>query len=277
MRSDKLILILGAKGMLGSELSVIFADLQPICWDIDDLDITNEEIVQKRIREISPSIIINASAYTDVDGAEDNQEQANRINGTAVGHLAKTAQTIGAKLIHYSTDYVFSGTNKSGYKENDDTNPVNAYGYSKLQGEQAIQNTCKEYYIIRTSWLYGKNGKNFVDTMLNIGNKQKEIQVVNDQFGKPTYTVDLALRTRRLIEDKLPYGVYHITNEGQVSWFEFAKKVFDLVDMPVSVLPVASDKFPRPAKRPNYSSLINTKIPTSREWQVALNEYISKR
>lgn len=277
MRSDKLILILGAKGMLGSELSVVFHDLKPICWDIDDLDITNEEIVQQRIREISPSIIINASAYTDVDGAEENQELANRINGTAVGHLAKTAQVIGAKLLHYSTDYVFNGENKSGYSEEDDTDPINAYGQSKLLGEQAIQSICEEYYIIRTSWLYGKGGKNFVETMISIGNEKEKVGVVDDQFGKPTYTVDLAKRTRELIEEKKPHGIYHITNEGQTNWHEFAKKIFEISNMPVNVIPVSSERFPRPAKRPHYSSLVNTKIPPSRKWQEALTEYISKR
>jgi dTDP-4-dehydrorhamnose reductase len=277
MRSDKLILILGAKGMLGSELSVVFEDLQPICWDIDDLDITNEDVVQKRIREISPSVIINASAYTNVDGAEDKQDIANRINGTAVGHLAKTARTIGAKLIHYSTDYVFNGENESGYKENDITDPLNAYGRSKLLGEQAVKNICEEYYIIRTSWLFGKKGKNFVDTMINIGKEKREVEVVDDQFGKPTYAVDLAERTRELIENKMTFGIYHITNEGQTSWFDFAKKIYEVSEMKVSVTPVSSEQFSRPAKRANYSSLINTKMPSSREWQVALKEYIKKQ
>ena len=270
-----MVLILGAKGMLGSELSLVFADSKPICWDIDDLDITNEKIVQKRIREMSPSIIINASAYTNVDGAEENEETANRINGTAVGHLAKTAELIGAKLIHYSTDYIFSGKNKSGYKENSRSNPVNAYGRSKLIGEQAIKKYCERYYIIRTSWLYGRGGKNFVDTMLDIGAKNKEIKVVEDQFGKPTYTLDLAKRTRKLIEGDSRYGIYHITNEGTTNWFSFAEKIFELAQLSVSVIPVKSDQFPRPAKRPNYSSLINTKIPLSRKWQIALKDYIS--
>ena len=261
--------------MLGSELSLVFADLKPICWDIDDLDITKEEIVQKRIREMSPSVIINASAYTNVDGAEDNEELANRINGTAVGHLAKTAELIGAKLIHYSTDYVFNGKNKYGYKESDKPDPVNAYGRSKLLGENAILNECKSFYIIRTSWLYGRGGKNFVDTMIKLGKEHNEVKVVNDQFGKPTYTFDLAKQTRKLIEEERPYGIYHVTNEKQASWFEFAEKIFKLSGIKTSVLPVNSDEFLRPAKRPNYSSLINTKIKPLRSWESALAEYLS--
>lgn len=263
--------------MLGSELSLIFSDLQPICWDIDDLDITKEEIVQKRIREMSPSVIINASAYTNVDGAEDNEELANRINGTAVGHLAKTAELIGAKLIHYSTDYVFNGECESGYQESDKPDPVNAYGRSKLLGEQAIQKECKDYYIIRTSWLYGRGGKNFVDTMIKLGKENKAVKVVNDQFGKPTYTADLARQTRKLIEGDKPYGIYHVTNEKQASWFDFAEKIFELSGIKTTVIPVTSGEFPRPAKRPNYSSLINTKIPKQRSWESALSEYLSAR
>jgi dTDP-4-dehydrorhamnose reductase len=277
MRSDKLVLILGAKGMLGTELSLVFSDLKPICWDIDDLDITKEEIVQKRIREMSPSVIINASAYTNVDGAEENEALANRINGTAVGHLAKTAELIGAKLVHYSTDYVFNGENLDGYHEADKPDPVNAYGRSKLMGERAIQKECKNYYIIRTSWLYGTAGKNFVETMIDLARDKKQISVVNDQFGKPTFTLDLAQQTRKLLDKEKNFGIYHITNEGQTSWFEFAKKIFELTRNNVQVIPVTTDKFPRPARRPHYSSLINTKTQLLRSWESALSDYVSKR
>lgn len=263
--------------MLGTELSVVFNDLKPICWDIADLDITKEEIVQKRIREMSPSVIINASAYTNVDGAEENEELANQINGIAVGHLAKTAELIGAKLVHYSTDYIFNGENKAGYREDEKPDPINAYGRSKLLGEEIIRKECKKYYIIRTSWLYGRAGKNFVETMIDLASKNKELKVVNDQFGKPTYTLDLALETKKILEHGNPYGIYHITNEEQTSWYDFAKKIFEIEGLKNEAIPVTSEQFRRPAPRPHYSSLINTKLPRMRNWQNALADYLSKR
>ncbi|PIS42445.1 MAG: dTDP-4-dehydrorhamnose reductase [Candidatus Kerfeldbacteria bacterium CG08_land_8_20_14_0_20_40_16] len=270
-------LILGAKGMLGTELSFIFRDYHPILWDRAELDITIENDVEEKIEKLKPQLIINSAAYTNVDGAETNQEVANKVNGEAVGYLARVAKELDAVLIHYSTDYVFDGKNKEGYKENDPTNPINAYGQSKLIGEKALRENCRRYYLIRTSWLYGKIGNNFVETIIRLGKEKNEVRVVNDQFGKPTYAVDLAQRTRELVEERKEYNIYHITNEGVTSWYGFAKEIYKQIGLTTKVIPVGTSEFPRPAQRPNYSSLINTKLTPSRHWKEALAEYFAKR
>lgn len=270
------ILILGAKGMLGTELSSVLGDLNPTLWDQEDLNITQESAVRNKITVLNPELIINAAAYTDVDGAETNQDTANQINGKAVEILGVVANKIGAVLVHYSTDYVFDGRNKKGYKEDNATNPINAYGKSKLLGEKAIKKNCQKYYLIRTSWLFGKHGKNFVKTIIQLGKSKKEIKVVADQFGQPTYTVDLALKTRELVEAKKEYGIYHITNEGITSWYDFTREIFRQIGLTVKVTPVATSEFPRPARRPEYSILINTKLTPMRSWKEALGDYLGR-
>ena len=181
---DKSLLILGAKGMLGGALTKVFADWRPTLWDQQDLDISDEQAVDRKTMELQPKVIINAAAYTNVDGCEQNNDLATRVNGLAVGYLAAAAKRIGATLVHYSTDYVFAGGKKEGYTESDKPNTVNFYGKSKLRGEKELQTNCRQYYLIRTSWLYGPGGKNFVDTILKLAESNKEIKVVNDQFGK---------------------------------------------------------------------------------------------
>ncbi len=275
------VLIIGAKGMLGHDLMAVFGDLNPIGADKEELEIADGAAVEKFILDLGPDIIINAAAYTDVDGCETNQDSAMKVNGYAVGYLAKTSQKIGAILVHYSTDYIFDGKKSEGYKEDDEPkNPVNFYGKSKLLGEKLLKENCQKYYLIRTSWLFGKHGKNFVDTILKLRKEKKELKVVNDQRGKPTYTVDLARRTRELIEGKYPFGVYHITNEGAVSWYDYALKIFEIYksfhpeQKLAKVVPCASAEFPRPAKRPSWSILQNTKLPSNRPWQESLEEYL---
>jgi dTDP-4-dehydrorhamnose reductase len=269
-------IIIGARGMLGQELAKIFQDWNPICWDRTEIDIADRENVNKKISEINPDLVINAAAYTNVDGAETEKELVMKINGEAVGYLAEACKKCGAILIHYSTDYVFDGKNQNGYKENDKPeNSVNAYGQSKLLGEKMLQENTDRFYLIRTSWLFGKGGKNFVETMLTLAQKNETIRVVNDQHGKPTFAVDLAKKTKKLVEGKFPFGIYHITNENTCTWHEFAKEIFKIADVNVEVTPVSSDEFPTPAKRPAYSILINTKLPSSRPWQEALEEYLN--
>lgn len=274
--ANKKILILGAQGMLGHDLCRVFSEFQPVCWDKKNVDITNHSDLEKKLKDLSPEIIINAAAYTAVDLAEDQKELANQVNGQAVGYLAKIAQEIGAILVHFSTDYIFAGTKKEGYKEDDLPHPLGAYGQSKLLGEQLLQKYVEMYYLIRTSWLYGKNGKNFVNTMLNLAKEKKEISVVNDQFGKPTYTLDLATATRQLLQKQLPCGIYHFPNEKETCWYEFAKKIFELARVNVKVRPIATKDYPTRAQRPKYSSLINTKFPLLRSWPAALNEYLKE-
>jgi len=290
IRNFMTVLILGAQGMLGHELATIFKGFKPILWDRPELDITNKAQVNVKLTEIRPDLVINAAAYTAVDDCETNRGLADKINGAAVGYLAQACKKISAILVQYSTDYVFSGRKKTGYQEKDKPKtPVNYYGVSKLLGEKNLQKYTDKFYLIRTSWLYGKYGKNFVATMLDLAKKQiagelaAPLKIVNDQFGKPTYARDLAKRTRELVESQKPFGIYHATNEAGpegISWYDFARGIFReavklklLVKMP-KIKPCTSGEFLRPARRPKYSMLVNTKLPRSRTWQVALREYL---
>ncbi|MEK7125651.1 MAG: dTDP-4-dehydrorhamnose reductase [Patescibacteria group bacterium] len=267
-------LIIGAKGMLGHELAKVFLDFKPFLWDMAEIDITNEAMVNEKIGDLAPELIINAAAYTNVDACETNEAVATKVNGEAVGYLANIAAKLGATLVHYSTDYVFDGSKKAGYGEADAPKPINAYGRSKLAGEQAIQNSgLKNYYIIRTAWLYGKDGKNFVETMLSLAEKGQPIKVIDDQVGSPTYVADLAKATRGLVESKKPSGIYHRTNAGQTSWHGFAKEIFSVFHKQVNLSPCASSEYPLPAQRPAWSVLNNTKLPVMRSWQEALRDY----
>ena len=275
------ILILGSNGMLGHDLAKAFSDTNPILWDKSELDITDEEQVTLKLNEIKPTIVINAAAYTDVDGAENNATLASKINGTAVGYLAKVCREIGAILVHYSTEYVFSGTKSNGYRENDKTDPLNVYGRSKARGEELLQKNSEMYYLIRSSWLYGQapqagkpRGLNFVQTMLKLAQAGEEIKVVNDQFGKPTYGRDLAQASRRLIDEMKPCGIYHLVNEGLCSWYDFAKKVFEIKGIKANLSPVSSAEYNSATPRPKYSVLINSKFELMRSWQEALEEYL---
>ncbi|MCD4703632.1 MAG: dTDP-4-dehydrorhamnose reductase [Methanosarcinaceae archaeon] len=258
-------LIMGAGGMLGSDLCSMLPDA--VRFTHRDLDIADRDSVIRSIEEIKPDVVINAAAYTNVDGCEDAQELAFIVNGYAPGYIAQACSNIGATLVHFSTDYVFDGSKKE-YVESDTTNPISVYGESKLLGEQEISKNMDDYRIIRTSWLFGKHGKNFVDTMLELSTRMDTVKVVNDQFGKPTYTLDLASRTREIIH--LESGIYHITNEGMCSWYEFASAIID------NTVPCQSEEFPTKAKRPDYSVLTNTKTTLLRHWTEALEEYLDE-
>lgn len=275
------ILILGAKGMLGQDLVKILADFSLTLWDKGEIDITDQNMVDKKITALNPQIIINCAAYTAVDNCEIHKDLALQLNNQAVGYLAFCAKRIGAILVHISTDYVFNGQNVKGYSEDSqEFGPVNFYGESKLSGEKTLKNIGGKYYLIRTSWIYGKNGKNFVETMLKLGAEQKEVRVVNDQFGKPTYAVDLASQILYILSNNLDFGVYHAINEtkeGGISWFEFSQKIMELAKLEAKVLPCSSQEYIRPAKRPSYSALINTKLPPLRNWEEALREYLASR
>lgn len=258
------VIIFGAGGMLGHDLQSLFVGAK--CFG-SELDITDEESVVGFIREFRPDVVINAAAYTDVDGCEDsgNFEHALSVNGEALIHISRVCREVGAVLVHFSTDYVFDGS-KEGYCESDVPNPINAYGHSKLLGERNIMENMGNYRIIRTSWLFGRHGNNFVDTMLRLSGEMDNVMVVDDQLGKPTYTADLAEMTAEVIE--MVPGIYHITNEGVCSWFEFAGAVIS------NVVPCTSDEFMRVAKRPTYSVLLNTKTVPMRHWRDALADYL---
>ncbi|MBU3966968.1 MAG: dTDP-4-dehydrorhamnose reductase [Euryarchaeota archaeon] len=258
-------LIFGAGGMLGTELCTVFPDAVKLKHR--DLDIRDREKVIETIETNKPDVVINAAGYTAVDDCEENRELAFDINGAAPGYIAQGCKRAGAILVHYSTDYIFDGSKKE-YVESDSPNPVNAYGSSKLAGEMNIIENMEDHRIVRTSWLYGAHGRNFVDTMLMLSGKMDKVKVVNDQFGKPTYTADLARKTKELVG--LPAGVYHITNEGVCSWYEFASAIIK------NTVQCTSDEFPRKARRPKYSVLVNTKTTPMRHWRDALAEYLKR-
>ncbi|MBI2426749.1 MAG: dTDP-4-dehydrorhamnose reductase [Candidatus Kerfeldbacteria bacterium] len=272
------LLIFGAKGMLGTDLMEVFSDLSPIGRDQSNCDITNELQVRRTLEEVKPTVVINAAAYTNVDGAESEEALATQINGEAVGILARAAKKAKAVLVHYSTDYVFDGARKEGYREDDPVHPIGAYGRSKVEGERQLALNSDAYYLLRTSWLYGKNGKNFVDTMLRLAREKSEIRVVNDQHGKSTWTKDVALATRFLLEhaNHYPYGIYHAVNEEETTWYAFACEIFSLSKSAVTVTPIQTKDYPTPTKRPATSSLHNTKMPPLRSWQKALCAYLTE-
>ncbi|MFA6475513.1 MAG: dTDP-4-dehydrorhamnose reductase [Patescibacteria group bacterium] len=275
MDKNTTIVLFGGNGMLGRALQVALTGYHLISLKHYDVDITNKTKVLEKISEIKPDIIINAAAYTKVDDCETNQEIAMLVNGRAPEFIAQAARAANASLVHYSTDYVFSGTKPTGYSETDQPDkPVNVYGASKLAGERAVQQWEKSY-IIRTAWLYGQHGPNFVDTMLKLADSKPELTVVNDQHGSPTYVVDLAEATLELLESNQAFGIYHRTNNGTCTWYEFAQEIFKQTKRTIMVKPCASEAFPRPAHRPNYSILLNTKLPALRSWQDALADYLA--
>lgn len=271
------ILIIGSGGMLGQDLMTVLAPYEPIGLDRAELDLTDIESVKQKFDEIEPEIVINASGYTAVDAAEtpEGQQEAIAINGMAVGMLAELCAKRDIPLVHFSTDYVFDGKKVDEYKETDKALPLNQYGKSKLLGENLIQKHATKFYLIRTSWLYGEHGKNFVQTMIDLGKSGKQLTVVNDQIGKPTWTYDLAESVLTLLVEHRPYGIYHLVNEDAVSWYDFAVEIFQQLQMEVEVLPVSSQDFVRPARRPRNSALANTKFPLLRSHKDALRQYLS--
>jgi dTDP-4-dehydrorhamnose reductase len=258
-------LIIGAYGMLGRDLQKFFPEAT-LCGH-QDLAITKEAAVRSYFKRLEPDVVINAAAYTDVDGCEDHRDQAMAVNGKAPGYIAGACDATGASLIHYSTDYIFDGS-RTEYVESDTPNPINVYGESKLLGEQTIADAMSDYRIVRTSWLFGTHGRNFVSTMLLLSLQMPEVRVVDDQFGKPTFTMDLAWKSSEIAGMKP--GIYHVTNDGVCSWYEFARAIID------NVVPCSSTEFPRKARRPNYSVLVNTKTTSLRHWKDALADYLNE-
>ena len=234
--------------------------------------------MQEKILQVKPEIVINCAAYTNVEGCESNFEQALEVNANAVREIAKNCKQIGAILIQISTDYVFDGCLLEGYKENDKTNPLNKYGITKLKAEKYIQNILEKHYIVRSSWLFGKNGKNFVRTIINLLKVKEILSVVDDQRGCPTYTEDLSKGIKELFEGDYPYGIYHINNKGNCSWYRFALEIANSQDFDLDkVVPVTSKEYPTAASRPKCSILLNTKHNIEmRFWKEALKAYLLK-
>lgn len=276
------ILITGANGMLAKAVRNQFKGEELILTDVAELDITNLEAVRNFVNQNKPEYIINCAAYTAVDKAEEDYDLAEKINSDGPKNLAIAANENNITLVHISTDYVFGGDLQLDkvYKEDDTKAPVTVYGITKLHGEEAIQNNCNQYYIFRTAWLYG-DGNNFVRTMLKLGQEKEELNVVSDQHGSPTYAVDLANIIYQAIENKIPYGIYHTTNQEYTTWYEFTKKIFQFANITNCKLnPVTSEEFIRPAKRPKNSMMSKDKILSQGvaipNWEDGLKRYLKE-
>lgn len=292
-----MIWLVGNKGMLGYDVEKLLKkEGIPYIATDRDVDICDYQGLLEFPRKNNITAlegIINCSAYTAVDNAEDEEDKAMKINGEGAGNLAKAAKEHGAYLIHISTDYVFSGNKEGIYTEEDATGPIGAYGRTKLAGEERIREILPEHYILRTAWLYGKNNRNFVYTMLDLFKKLDKLKVVADQWGTPTYTVDLAgaivsiIKNHRNVNNDPSYGIYHFTNEGRINWHQFAAKIYEMagelkfLDKKVEILPISTEEFPTKASRPANSHLSKEKIKKSfnitiRQWDEALKEFLQE-
>ena len=269
------LLVTGAKGMLGQDLCPILEDAgyEVIETDVDTLDITNAEQVNQVLKDKMPEVVIHCAAYTNVDKAEEDLKTAELIKVTGTENIADACGKLGITMVYISTDYVFDGTKDSPYTPQDKPNPINNYGMTKYEGEEAVRSFCEKHYIARTSWLYGHHGKNFVETMLSLKDKE-ELKVVDDQIGCPTWTVELANGILKLLDSK-PYGTYHVCGSGHTTWYGFAKEIFKLSGLEVNLKPCTTDEFPRAAKRPAFSIMENEGI--CRNWQFALKDYLDLR
>lgn len=260
----KKILVTGATGQLGSELSVLAPNYSQYEWifaDRSNITLDNIELLQSQLKEINPDIIFNCGAYTAVDKAESEKDLAFTVNFLAIELIAKYSKETNAKLIHISTDYVFDGSSSIALDEDAETNPINVYGESKLAGEMACLKENPESIVIRTSWVYSKFGNNFVKTMQRLMKERDEINVVNDQIGSPTYAADLAKTMIDIIESpKWIPGIYNYSNEGEISWYEFALSIKELGSYECKVGGIPSSSYPTPAKRPSFSLLNKEKI-----------------
>jgi len=263
--------------MLGSDIRKVFADVDLITLSRRDFDITDLTGATEFISGAHPDYLIHAAAFTDVDGSELGPEKAYLVNGLGTRNITMACEAIGCPVLYISSDYVFDGSASEPYNEWDKPNPVNKYGLSKLLGEQFVTSLTNRFYIVRTSWLYGRNGKNFVDTISRLLSEKDSIDVVNDQFGSPTFTYDLAVKLKELIGKG--YGIYHITNTSHCSWYEFAVEIAKIKGINKKINPTTSEKFQRPAKRPAFSVLGNTMlklegIGPARHWKKALADYL---
>jgi len=276
------ILVLGHRGMLGSDVLVrLGQDHEMVGKDIDEFDLTREDSCRKVIEETNPQLVINCAGYTDVDGAEDNIEKCFAANAKGVENLCLACDSKDIKIVHISTDYVFDGTKNDLYTEEDLPSPINVYGLSKRAGEENLERWGGKYILVRTAWLYGKRGKNFVTTIIEKARNDGYLQVVDDQIGSPTYTWDLAGAIKLLIEKDVD-GIFHLTNRGLCSWFDFARKIVALAGIGgVSITPIKSSELNRKAKRPAFSGLSSRKFTqvtgkTLRFWQTALDDFLSR-
>lgn len=280
----KTILVTGANGQLGlclQELSKLYSEINFVFSSSKELDITNEESVNSVFEKYNFDFCINCAAYTAVDVAETEKEKATDVNVLGAEILVKACSDNNTKFIHVSTDFVFDGTSNIPYTENDETNPLSVYGKTKLEGEKVIQESLEEFFILRTSWLYSEYANNFMKTMLRLGAERSELGIISDQIGSPTYAKDLARVIVKIIESNSnEYGVYHYSNEGVASWYDFAKAIFDLSNTEVIVNAIPTSSYPTPAERPHYSVLDKSKLKKNLSikipyWRDSLKEAVS--
>jgi dTDP-4-dehydrorhamnose reductase len=280
----KRILVIGAKGMLGRDLMGLLLSSHPhdeiIGWDIEDIDIQKEEDTVFKVEKLRPHLVINLAAYTDVDGCESNEEKALAVNAEGAKHVALATLRCRAKMVYLSTDYVFDGKKKEPYLESDSPHPLSVYGHSKWKGEQYVQKLVRDILIIRTQWLYGRYGNNFVNSILRQASEKRALSIVNDQIGSPTYTADLARAISALIQFDAR-GIFNAANSDLCTWYTFGQAILKLSGMnKVRVIPISSKELARPAVRPSYSVLNCQKLKketglTLRPWSEALKEYLS--
>ena len=277
------ILVTGSTGQLGSDVvkELLKRGYSTLSPNRSEFNLCSEDSIRNYILNSNCEAIVHCAAYTQVDKAEDEKDLCIKINATATKHIVKCAKILDIPMIYISTDYVFDGTKDGKYTENDETNPINIYGESKLAGEKYVQEILDKYYIVRTSWVFNINGKNFIETMLRLSKANNQLSIVNDQIGSPTYTKDLS----RLLVDMLEtskYGLYHATNEGYCSWYEFADTIFKLANINIDIKAINSNEYPSRAKRPLNSKLSKDKLieygfKPLPHWEDALKDYLIRR
>lgn len=274
------VLVTGVKGQLGYDVvnELTKRNIEAVGVDIDEMDITDKASVEKVIGEAAPDAVIHCAAYTAVDAAEDNVEICRKVNRDGTQNIADMCKKLDIKMLYISTDYVFDGQGTRPWEPDDEQHPLNAYGQTKYEGELAVKNTLEKYFVVRIAWVFGVNGKNFIKTMLNLAKTRDSLTVVNDQFGSPTYTYDLArLLVDMILTDK--YGFYHATNEGIITWYDFAVEIFKTAGIEMKVTPVTSEAYAAKARRPYNSRMSKDKLTANGfellpPWQDALKRYI---
>lgn len=274
------VLVTGVKGQLGHDVvgELEKRGLEAVGVDIEEMDITDAFSVERVIKEAAPDAVIHCAAYTAVDAAEEHEELCRRVNGEGTANIAGVCKELDCKMIYISTDYVFGGEGERPWEPEDERAPKSVYGQTKYEGELAVQNTLDKYFIVRIAWVFGINGSNFVKTMLKLSKTRKSLTVVNDQFGSPTYTYDLAKLLVDMVQTE-KYGVYHATNEGVCSWYEFACAIFKEAGIEMEVLPVSTAEYGAKAQRPANSRMSKEKLTQNGfrklpPWQDALARYL---
>lgn len=274
------LLVTGVKGQLGYDVveECKKRGISAVGVDVEEMDITDPKACEKVIKEAGVDAVVHCAAYTAVDAAEDNPELCRKVNAEGTKNIVKVCRELGIKMMYFSTDYVFSGQGERPWKPEDKREPLNVYGLTKYEGELAVEDGLDQYFILRIAWVFGVNGKNFIKTMLRLGKEKGAVSVVHDQVGSPTYTADLAVLVVDMIQTE-KYGIYHVTNEGFCSWYEFACHIFKEAGMEVEVTPVSSDAFPAKAKRPSNSRMDKSKLIENGftplpAWEDALKRYL---